>query len=205
LKETFKTIREEKIKKLIIDIRYNSGGNSSLNDLLIPYLSRRKYRQSSGRYLKVSPSMKEAMRKDSVYIQAFGADFVADYLAREDGTSVESLDVAPSRRRRPEYCYKGRHCVLIGPKTFSSANFLADAIATYKLSTLIGQPTGELTNDFGEQIEIPLPKTGVILKVSTAYDIGADGNPLRKMPVQPHILEEGDALGRAKTWLRTRR
>ncbi len=39
LEETFRKIKEEEIEHLIIDIRNNSGGNSTLGDALLDYLT----------------------------------------------------------------------------------------------------------------------------------------------------------------------
>ncbi|MFT5876616.1 MAG: hypothetical protein ACI8SA_000460, partial [Dokdonia sp.] len=97
--------------------------------------------------------------------------------------------------------FDGEVCLLIGPQTFSSANFLADAVATYSLFPLIGKSTGENTNDFGEQITIPLNNSQLELQVSIAYDIGADGDVNRIETVAPTIYSEGDALDFAINWL----
>jgi len=52
LHSTFEKINQAGIKDLIIDVRNNSGGNSSLNDLLIAFFTDKKYRQSSKRLWK---------------------------------------------------------------------------------------------------------------------------------------------------------
>ena len=90
---------------------------------------------------------------------------------------------------------------LIGPSTFSSANFLADAVKTYHISTLIGLATGENTNDFGELLAFTLPNSGNPIFVSSAYDIGADGNPNLFEPVYPDIQTSEDALLYALDWI----
>jgi hypothetical protein len=45
---------------------------------------------------------------------------------------------------------------------------LADAVKQYKLATLIGEPTGESTNDFGEVYTMELPNSKVKVQVTTA-------------------------------------
>ncbi len=200
LKKTFREIQEKNIDKLIIDIRNNSGGNSSLNDLLLPYITKRKYRQMTGRYWKVSRDMKEEMN-DSLYIQAFGSDFIKEYRSRPDGSILKKKSCKKTKPQKPEYFFEGKSCMLIGPKTFSSANMLADAVKEFKLTTLIGQPTGELTNDFGEQIERVAPRSGLRYKIAVAYDIGASGDADEVRTVMPDIRVEGDVLGSAKTFL----
>ena len=103
-----------------------------------------------------------------------------------------------------EGSFKGKHCFLIGPYTFSSANYLADAIKTFKLSTLIGSATGELTNDFGEQVEFQLPYSKSYFFVPTTYDIGADKNEKTMSSVVPDINSNDDALLDAIEYLKNK-
>jgi hypothetical protein len=193
LNQTFKEIAEQKINKLIIDIRTNGGGDSNLNDLLLSYLTTKPYQQSSGRYWKVSQQAKEAY-KENGYEHYFGDDFMQSYYEAENGSIIESFEEALTHPEKPAHYFSGQSCFLIGPNTFSSANFLADAIKTYELSTLIGSATGELTNDFGELIQFVLPNSGNYVYVSSTYDIGANGKPDLFQPVYPDIQTQGDAL-----------
>ncbi|MCP4442189.1 MAG: hypothetical protein GY810_25045 [Aureispira sp.] len=201
LTETFQTIKDKKLDKLIVDIRNNGGGNSMLNDLLLPYFTRKRYRQSSERHWKVSATMKDRI-SDSLYIKVFGKEFIAKYKQAEDGIVIKEKDAKLTKPKKPKNYFKGKACMLIGPQTFSSANFLADAVATYNLATLIGQATGEATNDFGEQIEFQLPNSGTYYFTTVAYDIGADGKVEKHDPIYPDIELHKDVLEGAKQWLR---
>ena len=169
------------------------GGNSALNDLLIPYISQKKYRQSSGRHWKVSQAMKDQMDRP-LYKKAFSKKFIKQYRSEQNGSMLIEDEYPLTQPKKVKHLYEGELFVLIEPQTFSSANFLADAIKTYKLATLVGLPTGELTNDFGEIISFQLPHSSIAFTCSVAYDIGANGNPESVSVVQPDMLVEGDAL-----------
>ena len=200
LAETFKTIDQKGIDKLIVDVRLNGGGNSELNGLLFSYITTKSYRQASGRYWKVSDQSKKRYSSQPVYEKVFGSEFMADYMSRESGTSFyEDWDELETPKPAKRF-FEGKTCFLIGPQTFSSANFLADAIKTYQLSTLIGTSTGEYTNDFGEQIPFQLKHSGSYVFVSSTYDIGANGNAKTLSPVHPDIEAE-DALQTALEWI----
>lgn len=201
LDTTFTQIREQNIEHLIIDIRYNGGGNSSLNNLLLSYLTRKAYRQSSGRFWKVSAEVQDRIRKDSLWYEFFDPSFLERYLAEEDQSVIDDRDLSMTKNEKPQHYFKGKHCFLIGPYTFSSANFLADAVKTFGLSTLIGQNTGELTNDFGEQVEFQLPKSGSYFYSSTTFDIGADNKIESIKTVQPDIKVMQDPFPAAIEWL----
>jgi hypothetical protein len=201
LKQVFKEVKTKNVNKLIIDIRGNTGGESRLNDLLLSYLTTTPYRQSSGRYWKVSNQAKIAYQNDPIYKKNFGKKFLKKYEASKNSSIIESLDNELIEPQKPTNFFSGKTCFLIGSGTFSSANFLADAIKTYKLSTLIGSATGELTNDFGELIDFTLPNSGNYVYVSSTYDIGADGDASVYEPVSPHIQTKRDALQYAIEWI----
>ena len=202
LKDTFKTIKEKNITKLIIDIRENGGGDSALNDLLLSYITTTPYRQSSGRFWKVSNLAKTTYKSNPVYEKHLGKEFLDTYTASENQSIIEDLESELTQPIKPKNFFDGTSCVLIGPITFSSANFLADAVKTYKLSTLIGEATGEYTNDFGELLSFTLPNSGNYVYVSSTYDIGANGDSNVYEPVHPDIKVEDDALAFAINWIR---
>ena len=181
--------------------RENAGGNSSLNDLLLSYITKKAYQQSSGRYWKVSTQSKLAY-KENGYEKDFGKKFMKQYYKSENQSIIESFDEGLTQPKSPSNYFKGKTCFLIGPNTFSSANFLADALKVYQLSTLIGTATGEYTNDFGEQLTFMLPNSGNYIFVSSTYDIGANGNATLFEPVHPDIKVDDKVLEFAVDWIR---
>jgi C-terminal processing protease CtpA/Prc len=202
LKTTFEKLKQENVDKLIIDIRENGGGNSDLNDLLLSYITKKPYQQSSGRYWKVSEHAKEAYSENKIYKSMFGEKFMTQYMNTANQEVIEDFDNELMFPTTPENYFKGKSCILIGSATFSSANFLADAVKTYKITTLIGSPTGEYTNDFGEQLKFVLKNSGSTVYVTSTYDIGANGNDSILEPVYPDIEIKTDALKYAVNWMK---
>lgn len=203
LKESFKTIEQENIDKLIIDIRENGGGDSGLNDLLLSYITKKPYQQSVGRYWKVSAEAKKAYSENNVYSRIFGKEFMNQYMNTPNQEVIETIDSTElTHPINPKNYFQGKSCILIGSSTFSSANFLADAVKTYSITTLIGTPTGEYTNDFGEQLSFTLQNSGSLVFISSTFDIGANGNDSILEPVYPDIKVETDALKYAINWIK---
>lgn len=200
LDNVFQQLKEKKIDKLIIDIRNNTGGDSSLNDLLLSYLTQRKYRQSSTRYWKISKTLHAIFSADK-YRQLFGKKTIKMFLAQKPGSILKEDEYVIKKPKRNKYFFQGKSCLLIGPGTFSSANFLADAISTYDIMPIIGTPTGENTNDFGEQIEIVLPATKLVVTLSVAFDIGADGQAEKLDVVHPDYLVQKEVVDFAVNFL----
>lgn len=202
LKHSFKTIKKENLSGLIVDVRENGGGNSSLNDLLLAYITTRPYRQSSARYWKVSEEAKIAYSSNEIYTELFGKRFMQQYMNTENQEVIFSGDsIEMTFPKKPKYFFEGRSCFLIGPGTFSSANFLVDAVKTFCISTLIGEPTGEYTNDFGEQLSFRLNHSDCLIYISSTYDIGANGNEEILRPVEPDILVKNNVLEFGINWI----
>ncbi|MEM1123629.1 MAG: S41 family peptidase [Bacteroidota bacterium] len=200
LQEVFAAVKKENVQKLIVDIRKNSGGDSRLNDELLNYLTSEKYRQMAGRYWKVSQSVKDQIQKDSLWANFMPASFLQDYLALPNDSLWNNLDTTLTTPIKNEYYFDGKWCLLVGPATFSSANMLADACKTFKLAPLIGQPTGELTNDYGEMVTFYLESAKTYLYIASTYDIGADGNAVKRSVVLPDFPTD-KPLEFATKWL----
>lgn len=177
----FSIMEQQKIPALAIDLRDNSGGDSMLADVLLSYLTRKKYNLMGRRYRKVSREYKDYLRQNG--------DTQNEYLSQPDGTIWQRGDCVPHENNfvRDEI-YTGKIFFITGPFTFSSANMLADAVKQYKLGTIVGEVTGENVNDFGEVYPFTLPKSGILMNMSTSYDIGAACNEKKNAPVFPDIL-----------------
>lgn len=203
LEKTFSTIQKKGINKLIIDIRENGGGNSELNDLLLNYITRKPYQQAYARYWKVSKEVKDQIKNKDLWEGFLPQEFLDQYLNAKDQSSIYEFDKEMIYPDSSNLFFKGTTCMLIGPMTFSSANYLADAVKTYNICPLIGTATGEYTNDFGELISFKLPNSGSYFFVGSTYDIGANKNFELMTPVHPDILVEEDPLVFAMKWLQS--
>ncbi|MGK0285861.1 MAG: hypothetical protein ACI9GM_000903, partial [Salibacteraceae bacterium] len=126
LQKTFQAINEKGIHKLIIDIRKNSGGNSALNDMLLAYITQIPYRQSGTRYWKVSDIFKDKITEPE-YKSMWGKRFVKQYRRAQTGSILKEDQYSLIQPKKVTNYFDGEVCLLIGPQTFSSANFLADA------------------------------------------------------------------------------
>jgi hypothetical protein len=178
----FTVIKTAKIGTVAIDLRQNSGGNSIIGDLLISYFSTKPHSLSGGRYRKVSQRYKD-------YLISRG-DTGNLYLKQSNNTIIDQRRCGPHDPMfvNNKLLFGGKVYLITGPATFSSAMQLADAVKQYHLATVIGQPTGELTNDFGEVYKFDLPYSKIQMQVTTTFDLGADCDAKRHSPVIPDHL-----------------
>ncbi|HVW96034.1 MAG TPA: S41 family peptidase [Mucilaginibacter sp.] len=187
----FTTIKAAHLGAVVIDLRQNSGGNAIIAHLLISYFNTKPYALSGGRYWKVSNRYKS-------YLLSRG-DTSNLYLKHPDNTIIDQRNCGP---RAPMFVdnnllFAGKVYLITGPATFSSAMQLADAVKQYHLATVIGQPTGENTNDFGEIYSFALTNSKLQIQVTTTFDIGADCDIKKNHPVVPDkIIKSMDSSER---------
>lgn len=184
LDSTFTALKMNRAKGLIVDLRYNGGGNSDLAELLLSYLTEKSYRLSSGRHFKVSEKYQTFMKGN--YPDQTTAQVVT-YLNAKPGTVLyfpyQAKNFMPNNPNR----YLLKTAFLIGPQNLSSATMLADGAQTYKLAKLIGEPTGAPANDGGESYNFKLPHTGFEVYTSSTFDIRANGRKEDTTAILPDI------------------
>lgn len=137
-------------KNLVIDLRFNGGGNSSYGDYLLDYLTGKPYRMAARMDLKLS-----------------------DHFYAQHGTVHEDLKglttterIAAKEPNDRGLRFSGSLYVLTGQSTYSSAHMFASAVKDYALGTLIGEETGETRLSFGEVLIKTLPNSGLRFNVS---------------------------------------
>lgn len=185
LNRSFRDMQLHQARGVIIDLRENSGGNSQMGELLLRYFNTRPYRLSSGMKWKVSIHYKKYIE---LMKEKYDGGTAAFYLALKNG-DIKSFDQIQLKKSNPAPAlFKGLVVVLTGPNTFSSANMLADGIKAFQLATIIGEPTGEPGNDFGEMFHFMLPRTQIIARASSKMFKRADGDETNFQPILPDIL-----------------
>ncbi|WP_316801487.1 S41 family peptidase [Pedobacter frigidisoli] len=184
LDSCFNNLKLNHREKLIIDLRKNGGGNSQLGELLLSYITDKSFRMSGGVKWKVSEEYKSQLDKNQ---SGKGAENMPYYFNAVNGTILSDTDIKEKAPGPNPLRYQGKVFVLIGPRTFSSANMLANAIQDYKLATLVGQSSGEPANDYGELVFLTLPHTGFSFSTSTKQFIRANGDAKDGSPVLPQL------------------
>lgn len=178
LAATFAQIQKDHPKGLVIDLRRNGGGQSSLGEALLDYITSKPYRLSSGKHWKVSDQCK-------AFYTASHSD-ERKYLSAPTGSYIDEPEPFITPSSNP-LRYSGPVAVLIGPETFSSANQFANAVGDLKLATLIGQSTAERANHFGELCVFVLPESRIKVFSSSALFTRANGSRDDMSDVLPSI------------------
>lgn len=146
---------------LVVDIRYNGGGNSLLGDMLLETLLPEE--QSFARY-ETYLRMSDFLQKHTMFPVA--AEAVKDGLVNQK--AIKWMDEFANRKRLPRR-YTGRVLFIQGQNTFSSANYLATTIKDNRLFTLIGSDTSQKPTCYGDILPVVLPYTQTKAFVSHSY------------------------------------
>lgn len=146
LKRAFGQIKENSISNLIVDIRENDGGSSSLGDELLKYISDTEFCQESKEILKISKAYLNQNTRNLM-------DSIGSIKTTVTGLN-NLIKPFPNRKR-----FNGQLFVLIGPHTFSAGSEFAGAIKDYRLGVFVGDETGGRATSFGEMLGFFLPNT----------------------------------------------
>ncbi|MBX2961456.1 MAG: hypothetical protein KF687_03030 [Cyclobacteriaceae bacterium] len=166
LDSTFHAIRRNKSENLVVDIRYNGGGNSQLGDMLFNYITDKPYRQIDRMESKSSKEMKQYFRKRYVKWYMYPLIPVAVfhkqarfYFFAKPG-NIQVIEMKKLHHpKNPTFKFNGNVFLLTSAYTFSSANMLANAFKCFEMGTLVGEETGGVLEAFGDVIPYKLPNT----------------------------------------------
>jgi Peptidase family S41 len=163
-RRSFKKLRNENIKNLVIDLRVNGGGKVAMSTLLTKYISRQPFKIA-----------------DTVSTHARGLGKYASFIK---GTFFNSIQMFFSTRKNKDgnyhirrlekhvftpkkNNYNGKVYVLTSGPTFSASSLFCNAIKGQAGITLVGEETGGgWYGNTGIMIpDIKLPHTGVRVRL----------------------------------------
>jgi hypothetical protein len=138
-KNSFRVLKENQIKNLIIDVRSNGGGDAGLSTLLTRYIANHKFKLADSLYTIKPPS------EYKKYIQHgfwYGLLISAVTKKEKDGKlhfrHFEKHYYSPKEKNH----YEGQVFILIGGNSFSATTLFAGDLKGQKNVTLVGEETG---------------------------------------------------------------
>jgi hypothetical protein len=95
--------------------------------------------------------------------------FVVDLRVNAGGNSVVFWPLLGELKKRAEFQQRGKLFVIIGRRTFSSGYLNAFQLQQQTKAILIGEPTGQKPNAYGEVLSFKLPNSGLPVQYSTKF------------------------------------
>jgi C-terminal processing protease CtpA/Prc len=147
VKSFFNDVYENNINNVVIDVSDNTGGDSSVIDEFLSYIDIKEFASYSG-LVRFSPEAKQQRGR----FLSFG------YVENKSHTIKNII-----KTNQP---FDGDLYVLTSNKTFSSANWVAVVIQDNNIGTVIGEPTGNAPDIYGDVLSFRLPNSGFYFQVS---------------------------------------
>jgi len=120
--------------------------------------------------------------------------FILDLRYNSGGDGSKVLPFVHEIIRRPGLDQPGKLVLLLGPKTFSAAVLWWSSMREHTGVVTIGEPAGAARNHSGDAGEVVLPRTGMILQVSTLrhYGTRSDDTSRAELPDFPVRMTAAD-------------
>lgn len=174
LKNTFSDIKQNEITSVIIDVRENSGGNTSLAKELMQYISPVEFVVFDSSLLKISNHLIHEYSLDT-------AEYKPGSFHLETNDKIELIE-NPLR-------FNGSCSVLTSGYTYSTALDFAAMVRCFNIGKIVGSETGGRTISYGSPLSISLPETGIEIKISRKRFVNACGIESDSGLIPDYIVE----------------
>ncbi len=170
-RDLFEGMDREGIRRLVVDLRGNGGGDSSLAHNLLNYLARGTLK-TYGQRVRVSATLQRYMTENRRMYPEYHQGHIDRLLAAEPGSVLEQeaadlhypyagpgtgVDLAP---------FPGEVWVLLDAGTFSSGEWLAVQLRDNGLATFAGEPSGGGGDCPGDTLVFESPNLKLAFSVS---------------------------------------
>ena len=171
-------MNEKGIRTLVVDLQYNSGGNSMLGDVLLSWLYPHKDTKQYGVEVRVS----ELLYAHYPYYREFRVNGeplemgkMYDYMGFDHSKEYKIDYTAP---QDPNKCvfnfdndkiFKGNVIFIQSKDSFSSATLLLTLVRDNGIGIIVGEPSGGKPCHYGDVLYAQLPNTNTLATVSHKY------------------------------------
>jgi len=159
-RKSFKELKKDHIKNLIIDVRSNGGGDAGLSTLLTRYIIDHKFKLADSLYtIKPPAEYKKYMQKSFLYGLLISLVTSKDKEGKYHFRYFEKHYYTPKTKNH----FDGQVYILIGGNSFSATTLFAGDLKGQKNVTLVGEETGG--GYYGNTAwiipDVTLPNTGL--------------------------------------------
>jgi len=181
---TFAELAQKHVKRLVIDLRGNPGGNNALAvDLLNYLLSSPFVLTKSARARVVLPSFMSADANSRAYFDT------TQVKRLPDGTLTQASAALGRQRPYRQPRFRGQVVLLVDGGTFSAASNFAASLRAQRRILILGQETGgtEAGLNGGVISRVELPHTHMVLQLPHFRLLTACASPQLGRGVRPDV------------------
>ncbi|WP_378187327.1 S41 family peptidase [Aquimarina sp. W85] len=170
LEISFKTIVENNVSNLIIDLSNNGGGNEGNENLLFSYLAD-NYKKYKSVCAKSQVSILDNGIDEPIKLKTFGffeRIFGNDKMPDKSYCRKRNMGFGlMAYKKEPRYKYDGKLFVIISPVTYSGGSEFSNMIKTSNRGIFVGKETGGgyYGNTSGYSSELVLPHSRLLIDI----------------------------------------
>ena len=155
-------LQNDNIKRLIIDVRQNGGGNSRVGDVLLRYLSPQPFVQMQKALVRVTPVTQRLLNSTNTAPGWYWHEVPDSGFLEPYTTGQRHFD--------------GETMLLTSHYTFSAAASFAWAFKAFGVGKVVGEETGGMGVSFGDFVRYSLPVSKLLCTISVKrfWHYGAD-------------------------------
>lgn len=197
------------IKYLIIDNRFNDGGDDTYAEYLCRYFANQPFRSIARSYWYVTPEFKDRFKRAFIPsavrwmrpIYIFNKHTRAIWRAKEG--ELAEVKKKFTKPFKPSKQFGGEVLLLTDVGTFSAGSMLAAMFKDFDMGTIIGRPTGNISSFFANNImRGRLSRSRLPIEVSTSYNVRPnEDESLRSIQPDVYVEEGRDILKFALEWI----
>ncbi len=174
VENSFRLLKKEGIKNLIIDIRDNTGGNYDQMFELITYLTQKPIFTE----FKMARTAFKKIPETSYLDSTFKADYtksIEDYIDSNFKKAYNgfwySKNIPAREWKQSPYNFKGKVFLVINPKVSSAASMFASLLKDEERAVMVGEETGAspIENNSFDFIEYILPNSKLNINIPLVH------------------------------------
>lgn len=197
------------IQYLIIDNRFNDGGDDTYAEYLCRYFADQPFRSVARSYWYVTPEFKDRFKRAFIPrgvrwirpLYIFNKHTRAIWRAKDgELAEVKKKFTKPFKGSKQ---FQGEVILLNDVSTFSAGSMLAAMFKDFDMGTIIGRPTGNISSFFANNImRGRLSRSRLPIEVSTSYNVRPnEDESLRSVQPDVYVEEGKDILEFALEWI----
>lgn len=173
-------------KNLVIDLRYNMGGDNSFSDYMIAYFANKPFSLSSKFSMKTSQMTKDFWKEINIPEHQTVKEQI---MSHENGTYFDVFipEIMPHMKSKR---FKGNIYALINRYSYSNTSSVAAIIQDYGFGVIIGEETAEEQSSYAAFHIFNLPNTQRSVAYPKAYFIRPNGDTTSRGVVPDYIVFE---------------
>jgi hypothetical protein len=188
LESFMRALQQQEVKKLVIDLRRNHGGDALVAFAVANYISS-DYTSFAVLIRKSADLLKQSPEFCQVFVEQFRVAASHDlyYLPSDLIKKTSLMRLGTYAEIDPKLKCGCRVFLLTSNYTFSSANLFATLFKDNFLATLVGDPTGNEVNFHGQMLNLDMPGLPLTLTISTTRNTRPDSTKKNTSALFPNV------------------